>query len=527
MKFESTLVLTVRKCCKQTYQPKWLKNKGAILVLFWSFLCLTVYYYFVVTSKTRDIVKQHLQFTNFSSGEILVSGVFLPVGGWLADSYFGRYKVVLCGVWIMWSGAMLNGVSLLFSEVFSSYKMLVDPWVSFFSKVFMGAGVGAFQANIIQFGIDQLSEASSTEITSFIAWYTLTVFASGIIMQFSAYCETREYVAVLVVAVCLTVVLCSNFLFNHWLDKIQFINNPLPTILGTFRYVFRIGNKRQTIHTFQQQGLLSRLNIAKMVFGGPFQNEQVEDVKTFFRIMGVLAIFMIACSGIPTISYIAEKLERHLKNWPSEGCYEQTGILFIHHVVLVVAIVVYQFVVYPLFHNYFPYVSITAKFFITVSLLLVGVLALLGIESVSYHYQHANHTGIKCIFGKDDYHVNIELYWAIIPRILIGLSAFLVIFSGIEFICAQAPINMKGLILGLAYALFGLSALVQVSMSIPFLYVHSLWERAPLTCGIWYFITQVVIALLGTSVVIVMIKTYKKRIRTSAFQQLTGSVDMI
>ena len=472
-------------------------------------------------------MKQHLPFTNFHSGEILISGVFLPVGGWLADSYFGRYKVVLYGVWIMWSGAMLNGISLIFGEVFSSYGEFVDPWISFLSKIIMGVGVGAFQANIIQFGIDQLSEASSTEITSFIAWYTLTVFASGITMQFSACCETCEYVAVLVVAVCLTVVLCSNFLFNHWLEKIQFINNPLSTILGTLGYVIRNSNQRQSIHTFQEQGLLSRLNIAKLVFGGPFQSEQVEDVKTFFRIVGVLTIFMIACSGVPTVSYIAGKLEKHLQNWPSKDCYEQTSVLYIHYMVLVFAVVVYQFVVYPLFHNYFPNVNITAKFFIAVSLLFVGVLGLLGIESFSYYDQPVNHTIIKCIFEKDDYHVNIELYWAIIPRILIGLSAFLVIFSAIEFICAQAPINMKGLILGLAYALFGLSALIQVTISIPFLYVHSLWEKAPLTCGIWYFITQVVIELFGTLVVIVMIKTYKKRIRISAFQQLTGSVDVI
>jgi hypothetical protein len=42
-------------------------------------------------------------------------------------------------------------------------------------------GVGAFQSNIVQFGLDQLHDASTTEIKSFIIWYVNSLITSGFI----------------------------------------------------------------------------------------------------------------------------------------------------------------------------------------------------------------------------------------------------------------------------------------------------------------------------------------------------------
>ena len=70
--------------------------------------------------------------------------------------------------------------------MFLTYGTHGDPWVSFACRVIMGAGFGAFQANIIQFGIDQLMDASSTEIKSFITWYTMSVFGISITLYTSA-----------------------------------------------------------------------------------------------------------------------------------------------------------------------------------------------------------------------------------------------------------------------------------------------------------------------------------------------------
>ena len=40
-------------------------------------------------------------------------GFSVQVGGWLADAFFGRYRVTHCGMRTMWFKAMLNAINLV------------------------------------------------------------------------------------------------------------------------------------------------------------------------------------------------------------------------------------------------------------------------------------------------------------------------------------------------------------------------------------------------------------------------------
>ena len=113
-----------KKSCIPISQQKWLKHKGAILVLIWNFSANIVYQYFTI-SKERDPIKQTMQ---LNPEEILTTiGLFLPIGGWLADAYLGRYKVVLYGMWTMWLGAMLNGLSFILGKVVAPCLLYTSP----------------------------------------------------------------------------------------------------------------------------------------------------------------------------------------------------------------------------------------------------------------------------------------------------------------------------------------------------------------------------------------------------------------
>ena len=521
-------------CYKPGVQPTLLKHKGAILVLIWSFLGISVYHYYTL-SRTTNPIQPKVQ-PLLDPGEIVAAGIFLPVGGWLADAYFGRYKVILCGMWTMWLGAMLNGVSLVIGRIVTLYGDHGDPWVSLFSKIVMGAGFGVFQANIIQFGIDQLSEASSTDIVSFITWYPLTMFACGITMQFSGNCTNlKPYIVILLVAVFVTVALCSNSLFSHWLMTQQVITNPLPLIWKTVQYTIQNRSKWKRLFTLGHRGVLYRLNVAKTMYGGPFTSEQVEDVKTFFRVLAVIAIFSIACSGIPAVSNVIAKLEPNLRGWAvttddSEMiiCYKDLSITYAQYIVVVIVVLIYQAIIRQVCHKCIPKVSITTNFLISVLCFFACVVILLGMESASYHKQlNLNQTIIKCDFQNKTNFPGIEFYWVTFPQIAIAFSSFLFLLSGVEFICAQAPFNMKGLLLGIGYALYGLGSLVQSAISSPFLHNHSVWDKAPLTCGLWYYIIQAVIVLVGFIVVIIVIKTYRRRIRINMPQTVGTQIESV
>ena len=177
--------------------------------------------------------------------------------------------------------------------------------------------------------------------------------------------------------------------------------------------------------------------------------------------------------------------------------------------------------IHPLFHRFIPRISIAIKFLCSIFIFSAAVLVLLGIETSSYLLKkRSNQTTDGYAFQKESY---IDVHWVILPNFLIGLSMFLYILSGIEFICAQAPFNMKGLVLGIACALFGLGTLITASISEAFIKKDSLWKNAPLTSGIlWYLIMEGVIVLIGFIVLVVIVKMYKRRTRISMSYEQTN-----
>ena len=76
-----------------------------------------------------------------------------------------------------------------------------------------GIGLGAFQANIIQFGIDQLPDASSLEISSLIISYIWTMVSCRVPFLLLETVSNSIYRALLVTA-CLSFTLCLDLLFN-------------------------------------------------------------------------------------------------------------------------------------------------------------------------------------------------------------------------------------------------------------------------------------------------------------------------
>ena len=513
----------LRNCCRPVFKLKWLRNSGAILVLIWSYLCLPVYLHFTIRKVSRDLLGNKLP---FSPSETISLGLLLPIGGWLADAFFGRYRMIRFGMWTMWFGAMLNGFSFVTGKVVETYGRNADPWVSLFSNVIMGVGLGAFQANIIQFGIDQLVDASSTEITSFIIWYTMTIFICGTSVQFSSFCSPK-YASVLVIAVFLTLATGSDFFFSHWLTKEQLVSNPLPLIRRVIHFTIKAkcqqGWKKNNL---QQHGLLSGLNIAKKLYNGPFTSEQVEDVKTFIRVTTAVAIFAIAYSGAPSLLHVSYIMLQNFQNWPSatdiEGCFKRLNVSFSAFICPPVVVLICQIVIHPLFHSCIPRMGITTKFLLSIHLTFAAVLSLLGIEIVSYqHLLEMNGTTSVCDLHDHQDDIGVDFHWIILPDVLLGLSVFMFIALGIEFICAQVPFNMKGLVLGIAYASFGVGVLIHAGISKPFTdnRKHTQWKRAPLNCGIWYFMIEGVIVMIGFIVVVVIVKTYKRRTRISIISQ--------
>ena len=97
---------------------------------------------------------------------VLVTLFFLyPVFGMVADVRFGRFKVMTIGTWITWIGAVSVAIYSASIEFIGSISLVT------LLQLVQQTGAGICQANSLQFGIDQLQDASSEQLSSFVYWY--------------------------------------------------------------------------------------------------------------------------------------------------------------------------------------------------------------------------------------------------------------------------------------------------------------------------------------------------------------------
>ena len=524
----------IRYLCRPTYRVRWLKNKGAILIIVWSFLVSSVFH-FVRAGYQRNLREEYVSL----GGIVLVlTALLFPIGGWLADAYIGRYRMIRYSVWMMWIGAIFIVAGEIFASVNGTYNTAIKEYVIYVMFAFMAMGLGAFQSNIIQLGVDQLIDASSTEITSFITWYVLILYASGITLQFTTECivymqpnDELYYVKALAIAFFLTIVLCSDFLLHDWLVKEQVITNRFSLIPRVISYALK-NRKLKHMVTVNNQAP-SSLDVAKQTYGGPFTPQQVEDVKMFLQLLKLVALCTFICCGISLVEYAKQKIERHLQEWEGNynlaSCYNRLTIRYTDYLIAIAVVVLYEFLMYPFFNHCLPKIGIERKFLLGAVLFLMRILALLSIEIVVFAddgvFIDKNSTGI-CIFTAQDeqkININISGRWLIIPGVMSALSSLLFFQSGFEFIWAQAPTSMTGLLFGITYAFASLNTIFQAALASPFLFVNRVpWQHIPLTCGIWYFTLQSLAVTIILAIVAVMIKKYKRQDRID--NQLTSTV---
>ena len=216
--------------------------------------------------------------------QVVMLGLTLSIAGWIADVHFGRYKVIYLSIWMMWAPLMLATVSYVLARTVDSYTSNIHSYVNGVLWTIMAIGLGGFQANIIQFRMDQLHDASTNEIASFILWYAWTYSSSGFVIYNILGCLPKQYWIVwqLVMCIYLSIALSSMLMFNHWLVKEPVIQNPFKLVYSVIRYVIKYKHPEcRSAFTYCEDEPPSRMEFGKSKYGGPFTTEQVKDVKTF------------------------------------------------------------------------------------------------------------------------------------------------------------------------------------------------------------------------------------------------------
>ena len=495
---EITTAEYLRLCCKVRYHLRILKNKGAILVLVWNFMVFFTVNYVMVHIKTSNDL--------FYAVIFVVISILLPVAGWLSDVWFGRYKVICWSMWTMWISAMLLSMSYV---VVSIMELQNDHTYEKIEIVLIGLyaiGVGGFVANILQFGVDQLPDASTTEVTSFISWCAWSAIGSQFIV-FLLKCFCADYVLIghLLACVSISLIVSLNFIFRNNLIKEPVTQNPFTLIFKVVRYAIRNKQPRQrSAFTYYEDNLPSRIDFGKHKYGGPFTTEQVEDVKTFFKIVAVAFIACISMAmcidhrNIDLELYLSKaygdiQISDHKCRLESFYQHFHQNFLYAFYCICgMIFIPLYETLIFPVFNQCMRFRSHLVVL-LGMVLQLGGYVALIILTTYSRKVltdtDFPSNETILCIFheSSNSFKDTIDYKWYIIPEFLFAFSKICIIKGALEFYCAQVPYSMKGLLAGCNYGIVAIFVSFNYCLLSVFKINFHVWKKkAMLNCEFWY-----------------------------------------
>ena len=505
-----------QECCRPGYGVRRVKSRGAVLVLLWT-IAISV---FPRTSATlAELVPVENTGVADTVGVAIQAAVYIfyyPFAGWLADVYFGRYKVMHANLLLMWVGSVATIFAMLLKYQFphDTIAAILNYGILLPASIAVFIGQAGFLVISLPFGMDQMPDASAEEVSAFIHWFAWALSVGKCISKFSEVvisCEHYSPASLLqpfIGVVFLSFALSTIYLFRSWLTIEPQSQNPLKAITSVLKYAATHQYPtRRSAFTYWEEEIPSRVDLGKSKYGGPFTNEQVEDVKTFFRIVVVVsaitAFFIPAFAILNTIEYVQPNHYGH-----SSNCYSSFTVY--NSAFILLTIPLYEFFVYPLARNWIPSTlkRVAAGAFLTIAIsLYLTMLDAVGTSQTT--------TPVPCMFLANASSPVLDVNYLLVDipsSSLLAIQIILFDVAAFEFICAQSPYNMKGLLTGIEFAVFETASIIGYM-------VHFTWSQCwkdpftSLSCGIWYYLFITAIGSVGLVILVIVAMWYKERER--------------
>ena len=465
----------------------------------------------------------------FSVSQV-VAYLLYPLLGWLSDTYFTRYKVIRLAFIVV---SVTMAVFLVCDIVYINYNVYnyltrgIAILVIIPAILFTLISLGMFEANIIQFGMDQLLEATSSQLSSFIHWYFWSTHIGQILMHLLAlgflfyyknctltyasiedilFQITAKFLMCMAAVQSILGVIGLFILIRNKknLNVEKAGHNPLRLIYNVLSYAWKhTCPENRSAFTYWEEDIPSRVDLGKSKYGGPFTTEEVEDTKSFFRILVLLLSLMgfhLTGHGFST----ARQLFR--KECPSFWLLLILAApMFLTSITVFIGVPFYHFINKYCCRSYVPNMLLRNMGIGLACCLLKELIEIALQFTQEVHcstqdclqLQHSYYPFVDCYFlVSDGLNVNgtcinikelnknfahctannsVYLILLLVPNFLQGITYLLVFMTALEFICAQAPLRLKGLLIGVWYASLAFHYLV---VEIPDIFINdtNTWE---------------------------------------------------
>ena len=507
-----------------------IKFKAVILILYWTiivgglfFIAYIVLLSFLISEFRENVsVSYVLLYSSFALVYILC-----PLSEFIADVYCGRFKTIIISLTLCLCSSFICVLCVFLIDT----GLAIVTILLLICVVAAAIGGVSYNVNFIEFGLDQLLEAPSRHQALFVHWAKWCYDLLSVVIALSMILATLSYVVVIPLIAILLIMLFLLLLFGcwkrHWFYSESVHYNPYKIVIKVLKFVLKHKYPLQrSAFTYCDDERPSRLDFAKERFGGPFSTEQVEDVKTLFRIVAVLlSIGPVFVLDVPTSFAAMYMIGLHFGR---VNFYTSTGRPSVmehlicscaRYFISTIFLPVYMWIVFSLLRNRTP--KIFCRLGLGIFIYLLGILCILVNDTVGHIKDHGNQAAL-CIFNLTfntttlSYEIpHLNMHWAVfIPiSVLIGIGPTLVTVTIFEFLSAQSPHSMKGLLLGTYYCITGIYQFISSVVLVPFA-LPNFWETSTYTgCEFGYYLFTFISGTIGFILFLVTVRWYKYRVR--------------
>ena len=301
--------------------------------------------------------------------------------------------------------------------------------------------------------------------------------------------------------------------------------NPYKTVYKVLQFARRHKYPLQrSAFTYCDDYLPSRIDFAKERYGGPFSTEEVENVKTLFRIIVILiSLGPVFALQVPASRYIFPLFSYHTHLF--EGPNTHWIRLVDNRLLMTLAEnILFSFYIWYIFSHIRKRIpKMLLRLMAGIIFSLLGVISMLITDAVGHSVVSKNtstNATVQCMFHvtafnytKDHQPLNMHWYVLIPPSVFLGIGPPVIIATTIEFISAQSPHSMKSLLIGVFFAIQGFSRLMGYLLTLPFSASNYWIDKSGISCGSVYLLIISIVGLVGLISFSVAAMRYKYRKR--------------
>ena len=439
--------------------------------------------------------------------------------GWLSDTVLGRARTVNMSLLFCWAGALIATISYCIQYSLCGLPVSVAKYgISVVALLLIMIGTAGYLCNVLAYGLDQLRESSTTRIRAFIHWIVWGIFV-GYLMGYVAFVNETIYNPHLLIGTSLfvtfvsTIAVCLNLHFQNRFNlrgRLKKNNNPYFLVYRVLLFAYK--NKhpiQRSSLTYWESDIPSRIDLAKTKYGGPFPEQDVDSVKSFWRIV----IVLMAMFGFYIPYYIVVVDAFSYINIFHNGSTALNGYgsyllwnMFDSQILILVPL--FHLIIIPLWPkiDYFLLSPVRALGFTYILLLIMLILSMV-INAVGYYHtsDHDTLSSSSCFRPES---INLSYLYYSISLLFGGLLDCLSYIYGLELICSQATANMSGMLTGVFFMIRGMYSNLGVLIQLPFQMVSYDSGKYLINCSFWFLAIYFVICVIGFLVFIGTAKWY-------------------